>query len=338
MDAYFEAGTNSKILQSSKTNEFQAPRITTASIFWGSGAVVGTYRVTVAPSATNFYVDREVNIVKVSITTTEGENNNLDYAKKEKIIQDGDPRKIISAKPAPAMLGQLRVTSIEGPAVRGTTRGVRFIEVGFIQNETILKLHADYDGFAIPGSRFSNVEGNKVWLDTIAPFPANISPWVDSKNLIAQSFFYHGLDPAVGAVTNIDLAIKDTPEVLATDTMPLTVVENSVQVTKTPTRFEILLDFNAYLAVSTKELTFVADVVYTQRAKAFWYFDGRGNVSDFNGTGDLNDMRWSNLVAGVDGDRFFAEVTSGAVVPVTDGMISNVATNAPNIVWATKIK
>lgn len=61
-------------------------------------------------------------------------------------------------------------------------------------------------------------------------------------------------------------------------------------------------------------------------------------MSDFNGTGDLTDMHWSNVVAGVAGNKFFAEVTSGAVVPVTTGMSANVAAIPPNMVWDTKIK
>ena len=121
--------------------------------------------------------------------------------------------------------------------------------------------------------------------------------------------------------------------------MPLTIVENGVQVAKTPSRYEIVLDFNTYLAVRTKELNeLAAEEVYTQRAKASWKFDGTGDVTDFNGTGDLNDMHWSSTGTKNSGHQLFAEVTSGDVVPVTTGMLTNVAANPPNIVWATKNK
>ena len=171
---------------------------------------------------------------------------------------------IISADPAPAMLAELRMTSLEGPVVRGGTRGVRFIEVGFIQNAKFSKQHADYDRFATPRTRFSNVEGKTVWLDTVAPLTPSVSPWYNSTNVNIRSLYYHGIDPVSGAVADIDLAMADTPKQYATDTMPLTIVENGVQVTKTPSRFEIVMDFNTYLAVRTKELNeLAAEEVYT---------------------------------------------------------------------------
>ena len=303
---------------------------TTATIRWDGGPIVGVYRVT--PSSNqNFFVNREVNIVQVSVRASEGENNYLDYSKNDKMIQDPqNSRMIISANPEPAMLAQLRVTSIEGPAVRGTTRGVRFIEVGFIQNAVFTSIHADYDGFATPQRRYSNIEGTTVLLDCYTDNPnASTPPWSDSKNILGSRGIYYGVDPVTVPIVNIDFNTKDTPRQLATDTMPLTIVVNGIQVTKYPSEFGIRMDFNLYLAVRTKEQSLDSDKVYTQRAKASWYFNGSGKVTN---------TIWSNADAGNSGDKFFTVITSGAVVPVTTGMLVNVAGNPPNSVWSTKNK
>lgn len=111
----------------------------------------------------NFFVNRQVNVVKVEVAAA-GANNKLDYAIQPPIQDSVYNRMILSANPGPAMTVHLRVTKIEGPAVDGKMRGVRFVELGVMQNGTFTQMHGDYDGFATPKRRVSSLEG-KSFLD-----------------------------------------------------------------------------------------------------------------------------------------------------------------------------
>ena len=185
-------------------------------------------------------------------------------------------------------------------------RGVRFVEVGMIQNVGFTKDHSDYDGFTIPKRRLGSLESNKMWLDTITTNPgASTPPWYDSNSKAGiRSLYNHGSDPVAGAVIeNIDLDTRDRPKIQGTDTMALTIEG----VTKLPDRFAIKLDFNLYCAVHTKEAILDSDKVFTQREKASWYFDGSGSL--INGV-------WTKSTADNNGDKLFTEVINGDVVPV----------------------
>ena len=294
---------------------------TTDRIRWDGGPIVGRYRVTPG-SSPNFFVDREVNVVEVSFEQVLSLNNHIDYGNPP-TQYNMDPRLIVSS-PEVAMGAFLRIRKIQGPAVGGSMRGVRFIEVGMIQNGAFTKDHADYDGFTIPKRRLGSLESNKMWLDTITKVPgASTPPWYDSNSKVGvQSLYNHGFDPVAGAfIENINLDTTDTPSIPGTDIMSLT-FEGA---TKLPDRFAIRLDFNLYCAVRTKEAIMGSDTVYTQREKASWYFDGSGT---------LNAGVWTKVnTAKNNGDKLFAEVVNGDVVPVTTGDAANAALIAQT--WST---
>jgi hypothetical protein len=110
---------------------------------------------------------------------------------------------------------------------------------------------------------------------------------------------------------NEDFNVSDTPRLLATDMMSLTIGATTARVN----RFGLQFDLNLYFAVRTKEAVNGSEKVYTQRAKAAWRFDGSGNV---NAAG-----QWMQTGTGNTGDGKFAEVKTGDVVPVTTGTAIN---------------
>src|SRR4029078_4404238 len=149
-----------------------------------------------------------------------------------------------SAITTPAMTANLRVTKIEGPTVNGTMRGVRFIEIGMIQNVTYTQKHGDYDGFVPPKRQVSSLEGQS-YLDcyTTAPWASTI-PWYDSNaKMGTRSYYTNGTDPVAGApVTNIDFNVTDFPSLAGTESIDLIIGG----VTKSVDRFAIVFDCKLY--------------------------------------------------------------------------------------------
>jgi hypothetical protein len=98
-------------------------------------------------------------------------------------------------------------------------------------------------------------------------------------------------------------------------------------VTKGVNWYAIVMDFNLYFAVRTKEALLGSEKRYIERAEAIWHFNGSGTV-DAAGF-------WTRIVGvtGNKGGEWFTEQTSGAVVPITVGPIANyqIATQT----WAT---
>ena len=294
---------------------------TTARIKWAGGPIVGKYRVTPS-SSPNFFVDREVNVVEVSFAQVQGPNNRLSYGGPP--TQYENFPQFIKSSPGTAIIANLQISKMQGPAVGGSMRGVRFIEVGMIQNLAVTKDHSDYDGFTIPKRRLGSLESNKMWLDAYIKNPgASTLPWVDSNSKVSiTSLYYQVFDPAAGEVIeNIDLDFTDRPVIKATDTMALTIEG----VTKLPDRFAIRLDLNLYCAVHTQEAILDSDKVFTQREKASWYFDGSGTLNA--GVWIKPDTAKSN------GDKSFTEVINGDVVPVTTGDTANAVLGTQT--WST---
>ena len=294
------------------------PWVTTAKILWNGGPVVGTYRVRPGFDLANFFVNREVNVVKVEMTAAAGFNNRITYRNPPEqsvlFIEVINSAKDIG----PAMAVNLRVTRLEGPVVGGTVRGVRFVEIGMIQNSKITLMHSDYDGFVPAKRRICKLEGNTVWVDCYTEAGASTPPWYDSQHSTGTRGVYtHGSDPAAGTyVANIDFNITDTPRLSGTDNMALTIGA----VTKNPDRFAIKLNLNLYFAVRTQEAILNSDKVFTQRGSAAWYFDGSGTI-----VGNT----WAPIMSTKnDGSRSFVEVTNGTVVPVTTGTTGNAALTA----------
>jgi hypothetical protein len=323
-----------------------------ADVLWEGGAAVGKYRV-YPTAANNFFVDREVNVVKVEITAAEGADN--------KIKHDGVPEQEIhpvyphlsftilsAASGSLAMEALLTIKKIEGPVAGGVMRGVKFIESGFIQSVEREKHHAKYTGkrrvFAMEGQ--IHLDGDpdqnaKPWYD----YEGN-SPYAEGANLPpdARGAYKAETDPQPGnPLTNVKLHVADTPQQPGTDSMHLANIPGNPddgkpvmpqhQPNVIVNRYEIVLKFMLYFAVRTREAVLGSDTVYTQRGSAWWKFNGSGEMSQYIWTPDMG--------AGNSGPSVFTEVTNGAVVPITTGRYSNeisdelLGSNPPTPPWVT---
>ncbi len=304
-----------------------APVTAIATVFWGPGAVVGTYRVSPDQSLLNFFVDRQVNVVKVEFSAAAVGANELKYhngphAPKQhpydktliysSMIQEplppgsppGTPQNPDQADPA--MQVWLKVTNIEGPVVNGAMRGVKFIETGLIQNVKITKLHAMFN--ALAKSKYASSMEGKSYLDTLLRDPT--TPWyLDTPVGAFVGVYRHPSDPAA-AVTNILLSWNDTPAQQATNTMSASYQNSPPDAVDT---FEIIINFDVFLAARTVEdsLGLGAETVYTQRGKASWWFDGSGDI-DAAGKWTKRVLTTKNA-----GDGSLVEVSNGSIVPIT---------------------
>jgi hypothetical protein len=316
----------------------------TARILWDAGAVVGTYKV--YPTAdNNFFVTRQVNVVKVEYSPAAPNDNELKYRNDAGApVQDTTDRNVIKSAINIAPQGQfsdwtmharLKVTKIEGPVVNGAARGLRFIEVGFVQNSMTTSKHSEY---AIQGTTkkrvhitegyaFLDADEGEVWYE---PYPR-----------AEEGFSFLGrhtiATDATNPVTNIGLHIGDRPKQPATDQMKLAVPGfPGVHDVK---RFVLRLDFELYFAARTRESVLGSDTIYTQRGRADWWFDG---------SGEINWEEVNGVLVGVwqhpggypnDGVTSFFDVSNGSVVPITTGMTGNKAdkdsTWPPQTAWRT---
>jgi hypothetical protein len=289
----------------------------TKDILWNEGPVVGRANFTPSPG---FTCEREVNVVQVKIQT--GTTNRLTY-NNFPIQSAPGSNLIISASPGPAMTARITIERIEGPTVSGSMRGVKFIQMGFIQNGMWASKHSDFDGFTPGRRRQSNRQDGVFHLDYVTNPPGNISPWYDSMS--ASAYFAPATDALlIGGIPGSSVPsfeTSDNPQQFPTDTMSLTISP----VTDDVDRFAIEMDFNIYFAVRTTDAANGSQNIYTQRGSASWVFNGDGTVS--MGT-------WTRTGAGNTGSGSFTQVTDGSVVPITTGTPMNTLT-ATGQTWST---
>ena len=268
---------------------------TQATILWDQGPVVGkaVYEVN-----RDYVWDLEVNVVQVKLATGAG----------NKVVYSGglgqNQQQINSSTTGKAMEASLIIDKIIGPSVSGTTRGEQFIEIGFIQDGQFTRTHALYNGFTPGKRRRSSLEDGTSHIDYYTLAPASMAPWYDSADATGSDGL---LQVPAGGITNHPLNVSDTPRVSATDSMTLTIGGVSDMADK----FAIEFDFHLYLGVRTCQDVNGSKIVFTQRGKASWEFDGSGDISAAG--------IWTQTGTGNSGSASFAEVTNGDVVPVTTG-------------------
>ncbi len=331
-----------------------------ATVLWDGGPAFGKVRVTPGTAVSNFFVDREVNVVKVAFEAAEGVGNTIVYngppmqlsTLKDKASGDFlsipvyeaplditaqaiishdnyngngstlNPRADKRNGDSQAMLAKLNVVSIEGPVVGPSMRGVRFVEAGLIQNVVATKVAGVFE-FNPVRRRVPNYVSVDTYVDTAGP-PGNLAgqAFPFYLNDGEKSRYRSDTDPAAGnPVQNKLFKIFDTPNIRVTDRMEL-----DLGVKKPVANFELRLDFQLFAAVHTLDTGLGAEAIFTQRGKAIWYFDGTGKV--------LADV-WTPLEqAKTDGGTTFVGVTDGSVVPKTTGATFNSALFGA--VWETK--
>jgi hypothetical protein len=264
---------------------------TSRKILWDGGPVFGKYRATPVVGEP-FWADREVNVVRVEFTTTGGPNNRL--VLNNFPIQDPANRARILSHATVAMTADLRVTTIDGPALTpgGMMRGVKFIEMGFIQHVKADLLNAEYNDLVIPKRLRSEFQDGKYHLDTVTD-PWLNRPWYDKANqphVGTRSYYLAAADP-VAPITNVDFNTSDTPKVLGTDPDQFD-IDLDIGGEDRVDKFNMVFDFTLSFVVHTRDYSRVSDD-YTQRGFAFWQFDGSGTI-DKTGKWTLSDSSSGN--------------------------------------------
>lgn len=262
------------------------------TILWGAGPSVGkaVYEVN-----ENYLWDLEVNVIQVKIKTPE--ESDIKYKNPPKQTAVGSAL-ITAADPPHAMEAKIMIARIAGPT-RATKQhcGVKFVEVGFIQNSKWRFKRGLYNDSSPKKMRVSSLEKEGWHVD---PAPGSTPPWSDSANSLFAP-------PEDKEYKNQPIILSDTPTLKGTD--PFTLGTDQVD--------ELLIysPFRQYLAVRTKDKTKDADKIYTQRAYAVWAFDGDGEI-DAAGV-------YKSTGSGNYGSNKLREITDGSPVPVTTGTSCN---------------
>ncbi len=287
----------------------------------------------------NFWIDRQVNVVKLEISSVRGADNKIEYS--EPPTQDiTDDRVILSSTTDDAMVATLVIKKIEGPTVGQLMRGVKFIEAGIMQNVSYPHRRAIYPGkarvFALEGQSF---------LDAFTdPVDGTVLPWYDSKGATpypagmplppdVRGAYLNASDPQAGnPITDVKLHVADTPNGVATDSMHLSPEGNPVPDDANPpanalaaNRFEVEKTFQLYFAVRTKEVVLGANTVFTKRGATWWTVDGTGTIVATKWTAEPQ----AGIIRAA--AEKFDEVTNGSVVPITTGLTGNEAQNPPHL-------
>jgi hypothetical protein len=309
----------------------QSATATEAKILWLGGPFVGKVAYTPNPNV-GFTGQRDVNVVLVD----------FDFAR-EKDIKYADPvlnppkqdpaeeRVILAVSSTTfgnAMEGKINVKRVEGPTVDGVMRGVRFIDMGFIQDGRYTWKHADFSRGGQPAKyrRKSNLEAGEAGafsLDITDPGLLATPPWVSNG-----AYLKMGPDDERRPFQSRDVPVTDTPGPAATDRTNIFASDNLNYFANS---YNILMEFKLYFAVHTTDAQNGAEKVFTQRATANWRFDGSGPVTTVG-----TSAQWQRPdTAKNSGDAKFTEVVNGEPVPVTTGDPLNVLNRADRQKWDT---
>jgi hypothetical protein len=185
------------------------------TILWDGGPVVGTavYQVN-----SDYVWALEVNVVQIKPKS--GTSNKITYKNPPLQTAAGNGQ-IRSHSTGPAIDAKLTVEKIKGPSVGGVMRGVKFMEVGFIQNWAMPREHGNFDGFTPKKRRVASLEGGSGVDYFTEAANASTPPWYDSKDATGTDGF---LAPGTDAeVTDHPLNVGDTPRITGSDTFALTI-------------------------------------------------------------------------------------------------------------------
>lgn len=289
-----------------------------AFIHWGEGPVVG--KAIFSPAA-GFQVEREVNVVQIKLKA--GATNAIAYGNRpgqnavdgRYIVAHGEEVQPGVGVPGIAMDGKLTIETIAGPVVAGAMRGVKFMEMGFIQEAKLTRQHGNYDDASPPKRRISSAVDGVYHPDV---HETSTWPWLNSANVRVRSFMKPLAD---GPVTDRAFEMRDTPQIPGTDSWLLP-DDAGDQVDS----FEIEDDFRVYFAARTVQAVNGSDQIYTIRATAAWEFNGSGTIDA--------GLKWAGVGAGNTGSGSFAEVTNGDSVAIVAGPTAN--QHARTATWRTE--
>jgi autotransporter-associated beta strand protein len=293
----------------------------TATVHWSSGPLVGQLTCNVAPGFSGTW---DVNVVQIQISTTPGTNT---VTERNGATQEPGSAQIHSTANSKInnIAGQLTITVV-GPMVNGNMRGVKFMQMGFIQNVEFTERYGDFNTLPELNSpnkgrrRISSLMDGAYHIDYLTSDSngnRSTSPWYDSNNVTGEAGGLGTLgvgQPLRDATINNQIFDwSDIPSLSGSDQMTLT--ENNL--TGDLSDIGVVFDAYTYFAVATTWGTngnTAYKGVYTVRASAHW---------TFTGTGTFANRVWKGQNAGTTGPNSFTEVTDGSTVPVTTGSPAN---------------
>lgn len=265
-----------------------------ADVLWQNGAGTQGFRgvVTFYP-AEGFSVHRYINVVRIILQDT---TVRYQSAPTQRRFFDSNR---IDSNPHTSAVFEFAHVAAYGALVNGEPRGLKRIDMGYIQNVHDAQVNADFAAFHI--ERVGSTEGMS-FLDG----NTDAVPWYHDG-----PSFYHSFTSDTASI--LPMYLDDTPALAPVDTMKLW---NGILYAEV-SAFHLYANFNTYFAVHTKDTDNGAAGVYTERAEVAWSFNGSGT---FPGTPET----WvPDPGAGVGGDDAFTEVQDGTRVPVVAGPVAN---------------
>ncbi len=241
-------------------------------ILWGEGPTVGkaVYQVNA-----NFVWDLQVNVVRVQILPPGPDQPKIVYEPNKPFQFPGEPR-LIESSVGNGIAADVSVGQITGPEVNGKIRGVKFMEMGFIQTFLQTTRHAEYNDTNPKFIRRSTFVNGTKYIDYITEQGfRSAAPWMDKQNFSNRynsgffSYINFTADPAV-PIPGARFRVTDSPSSNGTD--QLIIQADAVDL------FNIVSDFNLHFCVRTKQAVSNAESQYTVRLQADWKFDGSGDI------------------------------------------------------------
>ncbi len=273
-----------------------------------------------------FKLERDVNVVQVTFSSVQRQpvTNQINYTNNlaHQSLQDKTAIYSTVQVPPPAgMWATIEVSSVIGPVINGQMRGVRFIELGFIQFGLVALQNDEYGmapmldaaGNVIPnkfGRRaISTLQASNVWVPDAVRGPNGTKPpYYDYYGDIPHVVFnlpeaeggWNGAGNGDAEADNLIFLTSDGPYIKAAKAMS----DGGFNAT----RFNILFNFHLYFSVRTTDKGNNADEVFSQRAMASWHTNLSGNVTP-------QGVWTSDAPANVNGgDDSFKIVTDGTVI------------------------
>lgn len=289
------------------------PTFVNAEILWDQAPVVGKVTYQVNP---NYVWERAVNVVAVVFNLTSPDSQMKPYANLPPVLTA--PTKVrASPRNTDSMVAGMAITGVTGPSVGGSYRGVKFIDLGFIQNVTPTFQHGRFDHTPTSKQKngLSSEQSGMYFLDCV-DFPAVslVPPWY-----LGEVSFGAYKEFRTDAVYGADiLRMDDSPEVpackysTAVDPVTRQILDPHVDY------LHLQLDFALYVAVHTKDVRNDANNRYVQRVAGNWCFNGSGW---FESAGVLRIWKVSKA-AGITASTF-VEVKDGSPVPAVTGTLYN---------------
>ncbi len=295
----------------------------TATIRWDDGPEVGHATCWVNDS---YRWDMDVNVVEVKLKFDA--TNSIHYNSNPRQLSDA--RTTVESAPdgTDVIVGDITLDTMAGPMVNGKMRGLKFMELGFIQNVRFTQKSGDFYNLPKIGAagdgrrRLSPLPGLGYVVDYRTIPVRSQEPWADSTDVASESDkgeYYKPGPSANTAVSSMGFEYTDRPVITASDVNTLT--ESGITDSKI-NYLDIVFDANLYFAVRTTKAVNGSDLVYTQLASAAWTFNGSGPV-DGSGVWTPAGAGQPNGPAGTDGAHVFSQAPAGATVPITSGTPAN---------------